>query len=71
LGDLVQEGPLKFSLFHKDINFIRGMIPLIFLLAIIALWFLIANIISVKLKRKSNSGEELISNNNVLNPDSA
>lgn len=47
------------------------MIPLIFLLAIIALWFLIANIVSAKLKRKSPSGEELISNNNVLNPDSA
>lgn len=70
LGDLIQEGPLKFSLFHKDINFIRGIIPLIFLLIIIGIWFLTVNLLSIKIKKNSRSGEELISNNNVLNPDS-
>ena len=40
LGDLVQNGPLRFSLFHKDINFIRSSLPLFLLTIIILVWFL-------------------------------
>jgi hypothetical protein len=55
---VVQNGPIRFFLFNKDINFSRQMHPIIIANIIFLLWFTIAALLRRKLLAKADISEE-------------
>jgi hypothetical protein len=45
-GNMVQDSPLRFTFFHKDINFTRNIIPVIVFLLVILVWYVIVFILN-------------------------
>lgn len=41
MGNVVQVSPIRFSMFHTDINFSRAFYPIIVINIMYALWFVI------------------------------
>jgi hypothetical protein len=58
LGNVVQNGPIRFSLFHTDINFSRSFFPIIIINIIYCIWFILLYFSKRYLFRKDIIEEE-------------
>lgn len=38
---MIQDSPLRFTLFHKDINFTRNFIPILLFIIIVVIWYFV------------------------------
>ena len=62
MGNVVQNGPVRFYLFNTDINFIRQFYPIIIINIIYLLWFILLFIMKRFLNKNIADSEQTILN---------